>query len=109
MPLKGHRFENRATVYLAIPLGWVIDDNNDTHEALWCLFRVCKVSYVVGMHSWEQETPGLTWMVGKTSAPNRRYRGSLERWRLPSAEVVVTRKNSTQPKAGVGRVEHKCD
>ncbi len=61
----------------------------DADYSLWRPFGHRTVVYLVGAQSWEEETGGFTWIVGKTSLLDARYGKSLEQARLASGGLVI--------------------
>jgi len=73
----------------------VIADDNDLDYALWRPFGARTLVYPVGAHSWEEETGGVTWIIGKTSLLKPRYGGLLEQLLVRSGGETLTRKRIT--------------
>jgi hypothetical protein len=70
----------------------IIADNNDLDYGLWRPFGARTLSYLIGRSSWEQESRGFSWIVGKTSLLIPRYGSSLEELRQSSrAQVIATK------------------
>jgi hypothetical protein len=76
-----------------VKLVGLISGENDSDVALWRPFGTDRrVVYLVGAKSWQDETQGLTWIVGKTRLVPERYRSSIEQVLIRSGGELVAKK-----------------
>jgi hypothetical protein len=74
----------------------MISGENDSDLALWRPFGTSRrIIYLVGAKSWEDETRGFTWIIGKTRLVPERYRSSVEELSVRSGGELVTKKTIT--------------
>jgi hypothetical protein len=73
----------------------VITGPDDADYALWRPFGTRRLNYIVGVRPWDEETRGLTWVVGKTDLVKERYQSSLEQFRLSRGGRIVATKRIT--------------
>jgi hypothetical protein len=79
----------------------VITGPDDADYALWRPFGTRRLNYLVGARPWDEETRGLTWVVGKTDLVKERYRSSLEQFRLSrGGRIVAIRRITSKVRDG---------
>jgi hypothetical protein len=70
----------------------LIAAENDSDLALWRPFGSHRrITYLTGTKSWEDDTRGLAWIVGKTSQLSERYRLSMEQLLMRSGSELIAK------------------